>query len=199
LSTRGTMPSKLTSCKLSRPTTRTTTSRTKPSTCTSTKPKVLLVQTCTGLTGVAHWSNRCSSDNNTSCSLSLSSSRNCPRTRLGPGHLHTRLKYTIGRVVIVLVSPLLRHSLLSLPLEAKLKFVTISPTMITMELHYLRFRLGLGLLNWFLSTRLLSRFLPTRLPTLFPKEHFPRSAHKLDRLLEIICLWGKHGWSWGCV
>jgi hypothetical protein len=31
-------------------------------------------------------------------------------------------------VVLVLVSPLLRHSLLTLPLEAKLTFVTISPT-----------------------------------------------------------------------
>jgi hypothetical protein len=51
----------------------------------------------------------------------------------------------------------------------------------------------MGLLTWFLSTWLLNRFLLTRLLTLFPKEHFPRSAHKLDRLLEIICLWGKHG------
>jgi hypothetical protein len=37
------MPSKLTTCKLSRPTTRTTTSRTKTSICTSTKPKMLFV------------------------------------------------------------------------------------------------------------------------------------------------------------
>jgi hypothetical protein len=79
---------------------------------------------------------------------------NCPHTRLGPGHLHTRLKYTIGRVVLVLVSPLLRHSLLLLPLEAKI-LMAISPTIATMEPHKLRLRLGLGLLTWFLSARLL--------------------------------------------
>jgi hypothetical protein len=33
---------------------------------------------------------------------------------LGPGHLHTRLEYTIGRVILVLVSPLLCHCLLTL-------------------------------------------------------------------------------------
>jgi hypothetical protein len=44
-----------------------------------------------------------------------------------------RLKYTIGRVVLVLVSPLLCHSLLSLPLEAKLSLVTILSTKLTME------------------------------------------------------------------
>jgi hypothetical protein len=41
-----------------------------------------------------------------------------------------RLKYTIGRVVLVLVSPLLRHSLLSPPFEAKLILVAISPTIV---------------------------------------------------------------------
>jgi hypothetical protein len=110
-----------------------------------------------------------------------------------------RLKYTIRRAVLVLVGPLLRRSLLSLPLEAKLILVAMSPTIATMEPHKLRLRLGLWLLTWFLSTQLLHRFLLTSLLTLFPKEHFPRSAHKLDRLLEIIFLWGKHGWSWGCV
>jgi hypothetical protein len=113
--------------------------------------------------------------------------------------LHTRLKYTIGRVVLVLVSPLLRHSLLTLPLEAKLILMAISPTIATMKPHELRLRLGMGLLTWFLSTWYLNRFLLTRLLTLFPKEHFPQSAHELDRLLEIIGLWRKHGWSWGCV
>jgi hypothetical protein len=44
-----------------------------------------------------------------------------------------RLKYTIGRVVLVLVSPLLRHSLLTLPLEAKRSLVTILSTKLTME------------------------------------------------------------------
>jgi hypothetical protein len=76
-------------------------------------------------------------------------------------------------VVLVLISPLLRHSLLSIPLEAKLTLVTMSPTIVTMKPHELRFRLGLGLLTWFLSTRLLHRFLLTRFLTLFTKEHFP--------------------------
>jgi type IV secretory pathway TrbD component len=84
-----------------------------------------------------------------------------------------RLKYTIGRVVLVLVSPLLRHSLLTLPLEAKLTLVTISTTIATMKLYGLRLRLGIGLLIWFVSSWLLNRFLLTRLPTLFPKEHIP--------------------------
>jgi hypothetical protein len=110
-----------------------------------------------------------------------------------------RLKDTTGGVVLVLVSPLLRHSLLSLPLEAKLILMAISPTIATMKPHKLGFRLGLGLLTWFLSTRLFTRLLLTYLLTFFPKEHFPGSAHKLDRLLEIICLWRKHRWSWGCV
>jgi hypothetical protein len=65
----------------------------------------------------------------------------------------------MGRVALVLVSPLLRHSLLMLPLETKLTLVTISPTIVIMKPHELRFRLGLGLLTWFLSTRLLNRFL----------------------------------------
>jgi hypothetical protein len=50
-------------------------------------------------------------------------------------------------MVLVLVSPFLHHSLLSLPLEAKLTLVTISPTIVTMKIHKLRFRLGLGLLT----------------------------------------------------
>jgi hypothetical protein len=105
----------------------------------------------------------------------------------------------LERVVLILVSPLLRHSLLSLPLEAKLILMAISPAIATMKPHKVRFTLGLGLLIWFLSTQLLHGFLLTSLLTLFPREHFPQSAQKLDRLLEIICLWGKHRWSWGCV
>jgi hypothetical protein len=147
------------------------------------------------MTGAPHRSDRSSPASSTSNSLSLSPSRNCPHTRLSPGNLHTRLKYTIGRVVLVLVSPLLRHSLPSLPLEAKLLLMAISPTIATMEPHKLRF----GLLTWFLSTRLLHRFLVTSLLTFPPKEHFRGSAHKVDRLLEIICLRGKHVSSWGCV
>jgi hypothetical protein len=48
-------------------------------------------------------------------------------------------------VVLVLVSPLLRYSLLSLPLEAKLILMAISPTIATMKPYGLRFRLGMGL------------------------------------------------------
>jgi hypothetical protein len=47
-------------------------------------------------------------------------------------------------VVLVLVSPLLRHSLISLPLEAKLILMTISSTIATMEPHKLSLGLGLG-------------------------------------------------------
>jgi hypothetical protein len=84
--------------------------------------------------------------------------------------------------------------------------MAISPTIATMKPYELRLRLGMKpwfvstrLLNRFLLTRLLNRFLLTRLLTLFPKEHFPQSAHEVDRLLEIIGLWRKHGWSWRCV
>jgi hypothetical protein len=115
------------------------------------------------------------------------------------GHLHKRLKYTIGRVVLVLVSPLLCHSLNTLLLEAKLTLVTISPTIVTMKSHELRFGLGLGLLTWFLLARLLTRFLFTRLLTLFPKEHIPLVALELDRLLEVICGVREYGWIWICV
>jgi hypothetical protein len=45
-----------------------------------------------------------------------------------------RLKYTIGRVVLVLVSPLLRHSLLTLPLKEKCSLVTILSAKLTMEM-----------------------------------------------------------------
>jgi hypothetical protein len=107
-----------------------------------------------------------------------------------------RLKYTIRGVVLVLISPLLHHSLLSLHLEVKLTLVTISPTIVTMKLHKFRFRLGLGLLTWFLSTRFLPRFLLARLLTLFPKEQFPRSAYEFDGLLEIICGVTEYGWIW---
>jgi hypothetical protein len=78
--------------------------------------------------------------------------------------MHTRLKYTIRRVVLVLVSPLLRHSLLSLPLEAKLILMAISSTIDTLEPHKLRLRFGLWLFTWFFSTQLLHRF---------PKNTFP--------------------------
>jgi hypothetical protein len=54
-------------------------------------------------------------------------------------------------VEFVLVSPLLHHPLLSLPLEEKLTLVTISPTIVTMKLHELRFRLGFGLITRLLT------------------------------------------------
>jgi hypothetical protein len=54
-----------------------------------------------------------------------------------------RLRYTMGRVVPILVNPLLRHSLLSLLLKAKLILLTISPTIATMKHYGLRLRLGM--------------------------------------------------------
>jgi hypothetical protein len=113
--------------------------------------------------------------------------------------MSTSLRYTMGRVVPILVSPLLCHSLLTLSLEEKLALVTISPTIVTMKLHKLRFRLRLGLLTWFLSTRLLNWFLLTRLLTLFPKEHIPKVALEFDRLLKVICGVREYGRIWGCV
>jgi hypothetical protein len=58
--------------------------------------------------------------------------------------MHTRLKYTIERVVLVLVRPLLCHYLLTLPLEGKLNLVTISPTIVTMKPQELGFSLSWG-------------------------------------------------------
>jgi hypothetical protein len=58
----------------------------------------------------------------------------------------------MGRIVTILIRPLLFHPFLSLPLEAKLILVAISSTIATMKLHKLRVRLGLWLLTWFLST-----------------------------------------------
>jgi hypothetical protein len=91
-----------------------------------------------------------------------------------------RLKYTIGRVVPVFVSPFFCHSLLTLPLKAKLTLVTISPIIVTMKPHGLRFRLGMRLLTWFLLTQLLTLLL-------FPNELIPQVTLELDRFLEIIC------------
>jgi hypothetical protein len=78
------------------------------------------------------------------------------------------LKYTIRRVVLVLVSPLLCYSLLTLPLETKLTLVTISPTIEIMKVYGLRLRLGMGLLTSFLSTQLL-------ILLSFPTNSFPKS------------------------
>jgi hypothetical protein len=91
------------------------------------------------------------------------------------------------------------HSLLSLPLEAKLILATIFPTIATKKIYGLRLRLGMGLLTWFLSTRLLNRVLLTMLLTLFPKEHFSRSSYEFYGILEIICGVREYGWIWICV
>jgi hypothetical protein len=110
-----------------------------------------------------------------------------------------RLKYTIRRLVLVLVSSLLCHSLLMLLHEAKLTLVTISTTIVTMKPHDLRFRLGLGLLTWFLSTWLLNRFFLTRLHSPFPNEHISQVTLEIDRFLKIICGVREYGRIWGCV
>jgi hypothetical protein len=107
---------------------------------------------------------------------------------------------TMGRVIPILVSPLHLHSLLSLPLEAKLILATISPTIATMKLYGHRFRLGMGLFIWFLSTQHLNRFLLTWLLNRFSSLVFSLSfTLELDGFLEVVGLWRKHGWSWGCV
>jgi hypothetical protein len=49
----------------------------------------------------------------------------------------------MGRVVPILVGPLICHLFLTLPLEAKLILVTLFPTIATMEPHKFRLRFGL--------------------------------------------------------
>jgi hypothetical protein len=78
-------------------------------------------------------------------------------------------------VVLVLVSPILRHSLLLHPLEAKIILVAISPTIATMKPYGLKLRLGMGLFIWFLSS---FGFSPS-----FPKNTFPKV------LLNLIGFW----------
>jgi hypothetical protein len=75
-----------------------------------------------------------------------------------------------------------------LPLEAKLSKVPIPPTMLTME--------GFQFWLWalFVLWLLLARFL-----SLLPKELIPQVTLKLAGFLEVIVMWRKHGWSWGCV
>jgi hypothetical protein len=86
-------------------------------------------------------------------------------------------------MVLVIVIPLLRHSLLTLPFIVKLTLVTVSPTIVTMELHDLRLGLGMGLLTWFLSTRLLHRFSSLGFSLSFPKNTFPKV------LMNLIGFW----------
>jgi hypothetical protein len=119
-----------------------------------------------------------------------------PLTRVNGTH-HTltsrhqpRLRHTMRRAVHVLVGQLSSQPLLTLPTEAKLSKVPISPTMLTIEgfQFWLWFWVFFGL--WFLPTRFLS---------LLPKELIPQDTLELYGFLEVVGLWRKHGWSWGCV
>jgi hypothetical protein len=76
-------------------------------------------------------------------------------------------------VVLVLVIPLLRHSLLSLPLEAKLILVAISPTIATMKHHKLRLDLGWGCSLGFSPLDFSTGFSSLDFSLFFPKKTFP--------------------------
>jgi hypothetical protein len=67
--------------------------------------------------------------------------------------------------------------------------------MLTMEgfWFWLWFWVLFGL--WFLLTS----FLLTQFLSLLPKELIPENTLELDGFLEVVGLWRKHGWSWGCV
>jgi hypothetical protein len=77
-------------------------------------------------------------------------------------------------VVLVLVSPLLQHSLLTPLLEAKLIFVAISPTIVTIELHDLRLRLGWGCSLGFSPLGFSTGFSSLGFSLSFPKNTFPK-------------------------
>jgi hypothetical protein len=76
-------------------------------------------------------------------------------------------------VVLVLVSPLLRHSLLSLPLEAKLILMDISPTIATMKPHKLGLGLGWGCSLGFSPLNFSTGFSSLAFSLSFPKKTFP--------------------------
>jgi hypothetical protein len=89
----------------------------------------------------------------------------------------------MGRAVPILVSPLLSHSLLTLPLEAKLTLVTISPTIVTIKPYELRFGLGwgcslgfspLGFSTGFSSLGYSTSFSSLGFSTSFPENTFPK-------------------------
>jgi hypothetical protein len=101
-----------------------------------------------------------------------------------------RLRHTTRRVVPVLVGQLSSQALLTLPPEAKLSKVPIPPTMLTME----GFRFCLWFWVLFGLYLLLTQFL-----FLLPKELIPQDTLELDGFLEVVGLWRKHRWSWGCV
>jgi hypothetical protein len=46
---------------------------------------------------------------------------------------------------------------------------------------------------------LLTQFLLTRFLSLLTKELIPQVTLELDGFLEVVGLWRKHRWSWGCV
>jgi hypothetical protein len=110
-------------------------------------------------------------------------------------HHQPRLRHTTRRVVPVLVGQLSGQPLPTLPLEAELSKVPIPPITLTMEgfrfwfWFWVLFRLWF-LLTWFLLTQFLSTL---------PKELIPQVTLELDGFLEVVGLWGTHGWSWGCV
>jgi hypothetical protein len=78
------------------------------------------------------------------------------------------------RVVLVLVSLLLCHSLITLHLEAKLTLVTISPTIVTVELHNLRLELGMGLPLGFSPLDFLTGFSSLAFALSLAKNTFPK-------------------------
>jgi hypothetical protein len=86
-------------------------------------------------------------------------------------------------VVLVLVCTLLRHSLLTLPLEAKLIFVDISPTIATMKPYGIRLRLGLGCSLGFSPLDFSTGFSSLGFSLSFPKNTFP------NVLLNTIGFW----------
>jgi hypothetical protein len=79
--------------------------------------------------------------------------------------------------------------------EAKLSKVPIPPTMLTME----GFRFSLWFWVLFGLWLLLTRFLLTWFLSLLPKELISHDTLELVGFLEVVGLWRKHGWSWGCV
>jgi hypothetical protein len=86
-------------------------------------------------------------------------------------------------VVPIPVCRLLSHSLLLLPLEAKIIHVTIPTTILTMGPDWFWLRLRLGLLTWLLFWFLLTWFL-----SLVPKELNIHATPQFDGFLKIICL-----------
>jgi hypothetical protein len=64
--------------------------------------------------------------------------------------------------------------------------------MLTME--------GFGLWLWLWLWALLGLWLLlTQLLSLLPKELIPQVTLELDGFLEVVGMWRKHRWSWGCV